>query len=170
ERPPWPPGADTAQGWTGAGSAIVFASSRASATPSAAPRFWTVPFAGGVETPMALPRAYQGRISPDGSRVAYRVNNSWDDERRNYRGGQNRPIWIVDLKTWDLVTPPWTDSKDIEPAWSGDTVYFLSDRDGVSNVWSYEVSSKKLAQATKFTDYDVKTLDARADAVVFEQV
>jgi len=165
----WHPGADTVQGWTADGAAIVFASSRASAAPSAAPRFWTVPVTGGVETPMPLPRVYQGRISPDGSRIAYRVNNSWDDERRNYRGGQNRPIWIVDLKTWDLVTPPWTDSKDIEPAWSGDTVYFLSDRDGVSNVWSYELSSKKLTQVTKFTDYDVKTLDARADAVVFEQ-
>jgi tricorn protease len=48
---------------------------------------------------MALPRGYQGKISPDGSRIAYRMNNSWDEERRNYRGGQNRPIWIVDLKT-----------------------------------------------------------------------
>ena len=49
-----------------------------------------------------LPRAYQGKISADGARVAYRMNNSWDEERRNYRGGQNRPIWIVDLKSYDL--------------------------------------------------------------------
>ena len=165
----WHPGADTVQGWTHDGAAVVFASARATAAPTAAPRFWTVPAKGGVETPMALPRAYQGRISADGSRIAYRVNNSWDDERRNYRGGQNRPIWIVDLKTYDLVTPPWTDSKDIEPVWVGDSVYFLSDRDGVSNVWSYDLGSRKLAQITKFTDYDVKTLDGRADAVVFEQ-
>ena len=165
----WHPGADTAQGWTHDGASIVFASSRATSAPSAAPRFWTVPATGGVESPMALPRAYQGRISADGTRVAYRVNNSWDDERRNYRGGQNRPIWIVDLKTWDLATPPWTDSKDIEPAWVGDSVYFLSDRDGVSNVWSYDLGSKKLTQVTKFIDFDVKTLDGRADAVVFEQ-
>ena len=68
--------------------------------------------------------------------IAYRMNNSWDEERRNYRGGQNRPIWIVDMKTFDLVTPPWTDSKDMDPAWVGDTVYFISDRDGVANVWS----------------------------------
>ncbi len=165
----WHPGADTVQGWTHDGAAIVFASARATSAPTGAPRFWTVPARGGVETPMALPRAYQGRISADGSKVAYRVNNSWDDERRNYRGGQNRPIWIVDLATYDLVTPPWTDSKDIEPVWVGDSVYFLSDRDGVSNVWSYDLGSKKLAQVTRFTDFDVKTLDGRADAVVFEQ-
>ncbi len=69
---------------------------------------------GGVEEPMPLPRAYQGKISADGTHIAYRMNNSWDEERRNYRGGQNRPIWIVDLKTYDLVSPPWTDSKDVE--------------------------------------------------------
>ncbi len=69
---------------------------------------------------MALPRGYQGKISPDGARIAYRMNSSWDEERRNYKGGQNRPIWIVDLKTYDLVSPPWTDSKDMEPVWVGD--------------------------------------------------
>ena len=113
---------------------------------------------------MALPRGYQGKISPDGTRIAYRMNTSWDEERRNYRGGQNRPIWIVDLKTYDLVSPPWTDSKDVDPVWVGDTVYFLSDRDGVANVWAYESKAKRLRQVTKFTDYDVKTIDAGAGA------
>ena len=165
----WHPGGDEVQGWTPDGKSIVFATSRATWAPSGAPRFWTVPTDGGVEQPMALPRAYQGKISPDGSHVAYRMNNSWDDERRNYRGGQNRPIWIVDLKSFDLVSPPWTDSKDIDPVWIGDTVFFLSDRDGVSNVWSYEPKSKKLAQITKFRDFDVKAMDSGANTIVFEQ-
>ena len=165
----WHPGADTVQGWTPDGKNVMFASGRASAAPSAAARFWTVPLEGGVEQPMALPRAYQGKISADGSHIAYRMNNSWDEERRNYRGGQNRPIWIVDTKTYDLVTPQWTDSKDMDPVWVGDSVYFLSDRDGVSNVWSYETRTKKLTQITRFTDFDVKTLDSGSGAVVFEQ-
>jgi tricorn protease len=157
------------QGWTPDGTSVLFASSRASWAPSGAARFWTVPAAGGVETPLPLPRGYQGKISPDGTQIAYRMNSSWDEERRNYRGGQNRPIWIVDLKTYDLVSPPWTDSKDVDPVWSGDTVYFLSDRDGVSNVWAYNHRAKKLTQATKFTDFDVKSIDAGAGAIVFEQ-
>ena len=165
----WHPGADTVQGWTPDGKGIVFASSRATWGPAGGPRFWTVPADGGVETPMPLPRAYQGRISPDGTRVAYRMNNSWDEERRNYRGGQNRPIWIVDLKTFDLMTPPWTDSKDIEPVWCGESVFFLSDRDGVSNIWSFDPRTKALKQVTRFTDFDVKAIDARPDVVVFEQ-
>ncbi len=165
----WHPGGDTVQGWMPDGTSVVFASARATWAPSAAPRFWTVPIDGGVEVPMALPRAYQGKVSPDGSHIAYRMNTSWDDERRNYRGGQNRPIWIVDTKSYDLVSPPWTDSKDLDPVWVGGSVYFLSDRDGVSNVWAYEMKTKRLTQVTKYTDFDVKTLDAGAGAVVFEQ-
>jgi tricorn protease len=165
----WHPGADQAQGWTPDGKAIVFSSTRATWAPSGAPRFWTVPAQGGVEEPMSLPRAYQGKISADGLHVAYRMNNSWDEERRNYRGGQNRPIWIVDLKSFDLISPPWTDSKDVDPVWVDDTVYFISDRDGVANVWDYQTKTKKLTQITKFTDFDVKALDSGSGAVVFEQ-
>ena len=165
----WHPGADTVQGWTPDGRSIMFSSARATWSPSGAPRFWTVPAEGGVEGPMVLPRGYQGKISADGSHIAYRMNNSWDDERRNYRGGQNRPIWIVDLNSYDLVSPPWTDSKDIDPVWVGDVVFFISDRDGVANVWSFDSRSKKLAQVTKFTDFDVKTMDSGAGAIVFEQ-
>jgi tricorn protease len=165
----WHPDADEVQGWTPDGKSVVFASGRATWAPSSAPRFWTVPVEGGPEEPLPLPRAYQGKISPDGTRIAYRLNNSWDEERRNYRGGQNRPIWITDMKTFETVKPPWDGSKDMVPSWIGDTVYFISDRDGVANVWSYDTKSKALAQATHFGDFDVKTLDTGAGVVVFEQ-
>ena len=165
----WHPGGDLVQGWTPDGKSILFSSSRATWAPSGAPRFWTVPVEGGVEEPMPLPRAYQGKISADGARIAYRMNNSWDEERRNYRGGQNRPIWIVDLKSYDLSSPPWTDSKDVDPVWLNDAVYFISDRDGVANVWGYETRTKKLSQLTRFTDFDVKALESGAGSLVFEQ-
>jgi tricorn protease len=165
----WHPGADTVQGWTHDGARVLFASGRATWAPNAAPRFWTVPVAGGPAEALPIPRAYQGKISPDGRRLAYRMNNSWDEERRNYKGGQNKPIWIVDLTSYDLVTPPFENSKDTDPVWVGDSVYFISDRDGVANVWSYTASAKRLTQHTRFTDFDVKALDAGGGTLVFEQ-
>ncbi|MGH7654293.1 MAG: S41 family peptidase [Gemmatimonadaceae bacterium] len=165
----WNSAPDEVQGWTPDGASVLFASTRETDGPSAAPKFYTVPAAGGVEVRLPLNRAYQGKISPDGTRIAYRMNNSWDEERRNYRGGQNRPIWIADIKTLDVETPPWKDSKDMDPVWVGNVVYFISDRDGVANVWSYESTTKKLAQITDFSDFDVKTLDAGGGAMVFEQ-
>jgi tricorn protease len=165
----WHPTADMVQGWTPDGKAVMFASPRATWAPNAAPRFWTVPVTGGVETAMPMPRAYQGKLSADGNRVAYRMPSSWDEERRNYRGGQNKPIWILDLKSFALDSTPFTNSKEMDPVWVNDAVYFLSDRDGVSNVFSYDTKSKQLSQVTTFRDFDVKSLDASAGTVVFEQ-
>ena len=165
----WHPGPDLVQGWSHDGARVLFTSPRATAAPNATPRFWTVPAGGGAETPLPLPRGNQGKISPDGRRLAYRMNTSWDEERRNYRGGQNKAIWIADLATHDVVTPPWTGTKEMDPVWLGDTVYFLSDRDGVSNVWSFAPGSKQLAQVTRFTDFDVKTLGSGGGVLVFEQ-
>ncbi len=168
----WHPGADMVQGWTPDGRRVVFASGRATDAPTPVPRFWTVAVDGGPETPMPMPRAYQGKISPDGRRLAYRMANSWDEERRHYRGGQNRPVWILDLQTMAVETVPWTDSKELDPVWVGnDAVYFLSDRDGVQNVWAYDTRSKQVREVTHYhgRDFDVKSLDATPNAVVFEQ-
>src|SRR3954466_356957 len=64
----WHPGADVVQGWMPDGKSVVFRWGRASEAPRAAPRFWTVPVDGGAEGPMALPRAFIGKVSPDGRR------------------------------------------------------------------------------------------------------
>ncbi|MEA3246997.1 MAG: protease, partial [Gemmatimonadota bacterium] len=166
----WHTANDVVQGWTPDGKRVLFASNRESFGPSAQPRFFTVGLDGGLPEALPVGRAYQGKLSPDGGRVAYRMNTSWDEERRNYRGGQNRPIWIVDLRTLAIESPPgWKDSKQMDPAWLGDVVYYIDDVDGVANVWSYDTKAKKVAQATHFADFDVKTLDAGAGVVVFEQ-
>ncbi|MEO7217369.1 MAG: PDZ domain-containing protein [Gemmatimonadaceae bacterium] len=170
QRLTWHPSADMVQGWMPDGRSIVFSSTRSSNLPAAQPRWFTVPEGGGPPVAMAMYRAYQGKISPDGAHIAYRMNPSWDEERRNYRGGQNRPIWILDSKTLAVDTIPRPNSKEMDPVWIGnDMVYFLSDRDGVSNVWSYNTKSKQVKQVTDFSDFDVKTLDSDADAMVFEQ-
>jgi len=73
------------------------------------------------------------------------------------------------LKSYDLVSPPWTDSKDMDPHGSAKPCISFP----IATEWrtsgSYDTKAKKLAQLTKFTDFDVKTLDSSTDAVVFEQ-
>lgn len=164
----WHPSGSSVIGWTPDSRRVVFVSNRASA-PAGHTKPWTVSIDGGPELALPVPRASQGSLSPDGKRMAYVMPNFSDPEWRNYRGGQTRPVWIQNLETHDLETPPWTESRDVEPVWIGETIYFLSDRDYLMNIWSYQTRTKQLAQVTKFTDYDIKTLAAAGGVLAFEK-
>lgn len=163
------PAPDLVQGWTPDSRNVVFASNR-NAPPQGSNRFYTVDLEGRMPNEMPMPRAHQGSISPDGTRLAYRMVTPWEDEWRNYRGGQNRPIWILDLDDLDLEeVTPWEGSNDQDPVWLGDTVYFLSDRDYAMNLYSYVPATKQLRQLTHFADWDIKSLEAGGGVLVFEQ-
>ena len=164
----WHPGADEVRGWTPDGSHVVFESTRASA-PDAEPRLWTIAVTGGLPEPLAAPRAQAGSLSPDGRSLAYQMVRPWEADMRRYRGGQNQPIRVLDLKTLAEQKLPWTDSRDQQPVWMGNTIYFISDRDWTNNVWAYDVAAKTLKQITRYSDYEVQSLGAGAGAVVYEQ-
>jgi tricorn protease len=164
----WHPGPDDVRGWTPDGASVVFVSTR-TGVPDAEPKLWSVPLAGGLPQPLPVPRAQAGMVSPDGQFVAYQLVRPWESEMRNYRGGQNQPIRVMNLKTYAMDKLPWTDSRDQQPVWLGKTIYFISDRDWTNNVWSYDTGSKALKQITRYSDYEVESVGASAGAVVYEQ-
>ena len=53
--------------------------------------------------------------------------------------------------------------------WVGDTVYFLSDRSGTTNLFSYDPRTKQVAQLTRHDDFDIMSASAGPDAIVYEQ-
>ncbi|HWA58103.1 MAG TPA: PDZ domain-containing protein [Gemmatimonadales bacterium] len=164
----WHPGGDFVRGWTPDGKAIVFATNRENPRKDGQ-RFWSVPVAGGLEQPLALPEANHGMFSPDGKRIVYERTTPWDQEWRNYRGGQNQPIQIFTLAGAGVEKLPWEGSKDMWPVWLGDAIYFISDRDWAGNVWRYDLGKRQLSQVTHHRDYDVKTLAAGGGVLVYEQ-
>ncbi len=168
QRLTWHPGPDDVRGWTPDGKKVVFVSTR-TGVPDAEPKLWTVPITGGLPEPLPLPRAQAGSISPDGKTIAYQLVRPWEHEMRNYRGGQNQPIRVLDLKSYAMHKLPWTDSRDQQPVWLGSTIYFISDRDWTNNVWSYDTQTKALKQITHYSDYEVESIGAGAGAVVYEQ-
>lgn len=162
----WHPSADIVRGWSPEGK-VVFTSARES-VPGGNEKIWELGLNEGVPKSLPMPRAHRGNYSPDGKFFAYELVSPWDEEWRNYRGGQNRPIWVQDLKDNSVKKLPWENSHDVQPVWMGGSIYFLSDRDLAMNVYRYELSSSKLTQLTFFADYDVKNLAAGGGTVVFE--
>ena len=90
------------------------------------------------------PPASRAPSRPTASRIAYEPFTKWQPAWKRYVGGQTTPIWIVNLKTLDLVKVPRDNSNDSNPVWVGDQVYFLSDRDSRAPVslFRYDIASQ----------------------------
>ncbi|MGH7523508.1 MAG: S41 family peptidase [Gemmatimonadales bacterium] len=164
----WHPGPDQVRGWTPDGKSVVFMSPRAG-VPDGEPQLWSVALTGGLPERLPLLRAQSGAISPDGQSVAYQLVRPWEVEMRNYRGGQNQPIRIYNLKTGTVEALPWTDSRDQQPVWLGSSVYFISDRDWTNNVWAWDAATHAVRQITHYADYEVESVNAGAGVIAYEQ-
>lgn len=163
----WHPGADDVVGWTPDGKKVVFLSGRDAYADFV--RQYTVPAEGGVPEALPMWRAREGKFSPDGTRIAYVPNIQWQDAWKRYRGGQTTPIYIVTLPSLQLERVPRENSNDSNPVWFGDTVYFLSDRNGPVALFAYDTKTKAVKQALRNDGLDLKSVAAGPDALVYEQ-
>ncbi|MFP5262976.1 MAG: PDZ domain-containing protein [Blastocatellia bacterium] len=156
--------------WTPDSRRVLF---RSSAT-NFMPRFdklYTVGLEGGLPEELPVPAAGLTSYSPDGTKIAYnRISTEFRTWKR-YRGGRHSYVSIYDLKNNQYEEVPHTRAADTFPMWSGDAIYFDSDRDGVMNLYRYDLKSKAIKQLTHYNEYDVKWPslgDAGANAIVYE--
>src|SRR5436190_13171282 len=163
------PSPDEVVGWTPDGKQIIFGSPRNSYSFGFRCLF-TVSTAGGFPSQIPLPRAEEGSYSPDGTRMAYVPNLQWQRAWKRYRGGQTKPIWIVNLSDSSVETEvPRNNSNDFNPMWIGDTIYFLSDRNGPVSLFAYDTRTKQVRQVIQNGGLDIKSASAGPGAIVFEQ-
>lgn len=52
--------------------------------------------------------------------------------------------------------------------WSGDKIYFCSDRDRTMNLFVYDTKTKQTNKLTNYTNYDIKFPSLGPDAIVYE--
>lgn len=85
-------------------------------------------------------QAYTPRFSADGRSVVY---SAWT-------AGGFRDIRLVDVATGQFRELMHDRAMDQQPLFSrdGKRIYFASDRSGVSNIYAYELASRRLAQVT----------------------
>ena len=125
---------------------------------------------GGIPEQLPLPRGGFCSYSPDGKKLAYnRVFREFRTWKR-YRGGQADDIWIYDFETKQTINITNNPAQDIFPMWSGNMIYFISDRDENKrmNLYSYDLNTKETKKLTDFTEYDVKFPSLGDHAIVFE--
>ncbi|HEY8558851.1 MAG TPA: PDZ domain-containing protein [Pyrinomonadaceae bacterium] len=163
-------GADQVIGWTPDGKSVVFLSTRSTGMPL--PKMYTMPVAGGgLPTELPFPMAGGGAsFSPDGARIAYMPLAPAFQQWKKYRGGRTTKIWIGNLADSSVQEIPRQNSNDFTPVWMGDKIYFLSDRGGKNvTLYAYDTKSRNVAQVVNNDGFDLKTVSAGPDALVYEQ-
>ena len=167
----WHPGGERAQGWTQDGKGVLFVSGR-----SGFPRLYTMPLTGGLPTELSLPRVAQGALSPDGTRLAYvpfwnRAGGAGNYYAwKRYRGGRTSPIWIARLSDSAIEKVPRENSNDSDAMWIGDRLYFLSDRNGRTTLFAYDLASRKVTEVLANSGPDIVAASGGPGGIVYEQL
>ena len=164
----WHPNGSQVRGWTNDGKHILYASNR-DAAPARFDRLWTVPIGGGPSKMLTTQWSTSGSFAADGKHIVIDPMSRWDVEWRAYRGGQNTPLVILNLSNSKETLLPNDKTTDIKPIWIGDLIYFLSDRDFVANIWSFNSKTSELLQVTEFKGSDIKSLSGHNNTLVYER-
>jgi tricorn protease len=162
------PSNDIVLGWTPDGKNILFRSDRFSTSLGRATRLYLVSPQGGTARPLPVPRGELTSFSPDGTKIAYLETSQEFRTWKRYRGGWSLPIAIYDLRKNTYEELPKTPGMDMFPMWHGSSIYFISDRDGVMNLYSYDLASKQTKKLTDYQEFDIKWPSLGPDAIVYE--
>ncbi len=162
------PAEENVAGWTPDGKSVMF-TSWANSFQHFEDQLYTVPVNGGFPKQLPLPIAEEASLSPDGSHIAYVPHPQWQPAWKRYHGGQTTPIWIADLKDSSITKIPRDNSNDHHPMWVGDTIYFLSDRNGPVSLFAYDTKTKQVSEVLHSDGFDFKTATAGPDAIIIEQ-
>ncbi len=154
--------------WTPDGQQVLVLANR-TAHGNRLGRPYLVPLAGGTERALPMPESGGGMLSPDGRHLVYTpIDNDFRGWKR-YRGGRAPDIWTYDLVGNTARRLTDHRASDAQPMWLGDTIYFVSDRDGTANLYALGPDAKAPEQLTRFDDLDVLWPSAGSDAIVFER-
>jgi Tol biopolymer transport system component len=88
--------------------------------------------------------------SPDGKRIAFVTDRGLDTDLENLVFGESK-VAILDVETKEIQLMPGQEGKNISPQWSpdGNALAFVSDRDGISNLYIQDLQTERLYRLTR---------------------
>jgi tricorn protease len=133
-------------GWSADGKEIYY-SSEAGAAFTGARQLWKVASKGGL--PRALPWGPASHLSAGSKGGLVLGRNTGDPARwKRYRGGRAGQLWIDRDGGGTFARLRPADGNITSPMWIGRRIYFLSDHEGVGNLYSCTPSGKSLKRHT----------------------
>ena len=166
----WHPYNDTVQSFTPDGKSVLFISPRYVFT-GRYTQLFTVPVEGGFPVQLQIPNVDKATYSPDGSQMAYTPIAGRFRQFKRYRGGTVSTIWVYTFKDHSVIKIPQPEGRcnDTDPMWIGDKIYFLSDRNGEFNLYSFDLQSESIRQLTRHEDFPILSASAGGGKIIYSQ-
>jgi tricorn protease len=159
---------DVVLGFSPDGRNVLFSSNRGEDFPT---QLYVVSVDGGLPRRAGTDMGIQASFSQDGKRIAYNPKGQvyW---RKYYRGSYQTDVWVEDVAAKKFTQVTDFDGLDSWPMWSGNDIYFVSDREGngLTNIWRTSENGGKADRVTSFKSGDVRFPSISADGrvIVFE--
>lgn len=128
---------------------------------------YTIAPAGGMPEPLHLGQVNHLAFGPDGARVIGR--NTADPARwKRYRGGTAGQLWIDATGSGQYRRMSELAGNLSCPMWIGARVFFVSDAEGVGNVYSCLADGSDLRRHTDHADYYVRHAASDGRRIVYQ--
>jgi tricorn protease len=116
---------------------------------------------------LPLAEGSQAAYSPDGRTLFFTRWRKQPSSTKRYQGGANETIWRFDgSKEAVPLTGDWPGTSSNPMIWN-DRVYFLSDRDGVMNVYSMDAQGRGVKQESHQRGFDIASASLSDGYVVY---
>ena len=128
---------------------------------------YTVDPAGGLPVPLQLGQVNHLAWGPGGARIIGR--NTADPARwKRYRGGTAGHLWIDADGSGQFRRMRELQGNLSCPMWIGDRVYFISDAEGVGNLYSCRPDGSELRRHTDHADYYARHAQSDGRRIVYQ--
>ena len=162
------PGGAQVLGWTPDGTRVVIRSSMETFI-YRDPNLYFVSREGSAPERLPIDRGVLCSFSPDGNRMLYCRKGREEYQWKRYKGGQYCDIWMYDFTTRAFTPISDYVGKNAYPMWVGERMFFVSDRDGVSNLYAQDLASRAITPVTHYDTLDVMMPDTDGTRIVYVQ-
>lgn len=122
-----------------------------------------------VKELVPLSQASEGCYDASGNTVYFVRPAYHRNVTKRYEGGTARQIWKYTNGSAEAVKLTTDhEGESHHPMWYGGRVYFITDRDGIMNIWSMDENGDDLTQHTEHQIFDVRYANVDQGKIVYQ--
>jgi tricorn protease len=154
--------------WLPDNDTILFLSAHANSNPMDQPLVYRVTMAGEYPKSFLPCPTRNVSLQPEGSGLVLGRNNDDNARWKRYRGGTAGEIWIDRRGDRQFLKLNLPQGNPNGPMWIGKRIYFVSDHDGIGNLYSCGLNGEELRRETEHREFYARHAGTDGKTIVYQ--